>query len=212
MKSFLKYTLATITGLFLASILFFVVLFVSMSAMIASSEKAVSISDNSVLVLNTSVPIPEKGNNDPFSSFDPISFTMKASPGINDILRNLNKAARDENIKGLIIENGPAVHGWAKAREIREAVKKFKDSGKFVIAYADFYMTQESYYISSVADKIYLNPVAIMEFKGIGSEVMFYRDALKKVGVEVQVVSTGNLKVLLSHIPVSRLARKTGRK
>lgn len=194
MKNFLKYTLATITGIFVSSILFLIVIFVSMSAIIASSDKAVSISDNSVLVINTGVQIPERGNNDPFSSFDPINFTMKPSPGINDIVRNLNKASRDKNIKGVVIENGPAAHGWGKAREIREAILKFKESGKFVIAYSDFYLTQESYYISSVADKIYLNPVAIMEFKGIGSEVMFYKEALKKVGVEVQVVRHGKFK------------------
>jgi len=194
MKSFLKYTLATITGLFIASILFSIIMFVSMSAMLASADKAVTLSKNSVLVLNTGVKIPEKGNNDPFSTFDPISFTMKPMPGVNDIIRNLNKAARDENIKGLVIENGPMVHGWAKAREIREAILKFKESGKFVISYTNMYLTQENYYISTAADKIYLNPVALMEFKGIGSEIMFYKKALEKVGVEVQVVRHGKFK------------------
>lgn len=194
MKSFLKYTLATITGLFVASILFFLLMLVTISAMLASSDKALTVSDNSVLVINTGVQIPERGNNDPFSTFDPLNFTMKPSPGINDIIRNLEKAARDENIKGVIIENGPVVHGWGKAREIREAILKFKESGKFVIAYADFYLTQESYYISTAADKVYLNPVAIMEFKGIGAEVMFYKKALEKIGVEVQVVRHGKFK------------------
>ena len=194
MKNFLKYTLATITGIFIASILFFVIFFVSISAMVASADKATSIDDNSVLVLNTSLPIPERGNDDPFASFDPINFSISPSPGINDILDNLERASKDEKIKGLVIENGPAMHGWAKAREIREAILKFRESGKFVIAYADFYMTQESYYISTAADKIYLNPVALLEFKGIGSEVMFYKEALAKIGVEYQVVKHGKFK------------------
>lgn len=194
MKNFLKYTLATITGIFVASLLFFLIFFVSISAMLASASKTVSIGENSVLVLDTSLPVPERGNDDPFASFDPINMTLTPTSGINDILNNLKRASEDDNIKGLVIENGPAMNGWAKAREIREAILKFRESGKFVIAYADFYMSQESYYISTAADKIYLNPVALMEFKGIGSEVMFYKEALKKIGVEYQVVKHGKFK------------------
>ena len=194
MKSFLKYTLATVTGLFLASILFFIIFFVSMGIFVASADKPATISENSVLVLNTAIQIHERGNNDPFASFDPMSFTMKPAPGLNDIISNLEKASRDNNIKGVLIENGPMMHGWGTAREIREALLKFKESGKFVISYTDYYLTQESYYISTAADKVYLNPVAMMEFKGIGSEVMFYKEALKKIGVEVQVIRHGRFK------------------
>ncbi len=194
MKSFLKYTLATITGLFIASILFFVITLVGMSVFVASADKPATIDDNSILVLNTSIQIPERGSDDPFASFDPVNFTFKAAPGLNNIISNLQKAARDENIKGVLIENGPMIHGWGTAREIREALMKFKESGKFVIAYTDYYLTQESYYISTAADKVYLNPVAMMEFKGIGSEVMFYKEALNKIGVDVQVVRHGRFK------------------
>ncbi len=194
MKSFLKYTLATVTGLFIASILFFIIFFVSMGVFVASADKAATIDENSILVLNTAIQIPERGNNDPFGSFDPMTFTLKAAPGLNNIISNLQKAARDENIKGVLIENGPMVHGWGTAREIREALLKFKESGKFVISYTDYYLTQESYYISSVADKVYLNPVAMMEFKGIGSEVMFYKEALEKIGIEVQIIRHGRFK------------------
>jgi protease-4 len=194
MKSFLKYTLATITGLFLASILFFIIFFMSMGLFMASADKPASIQENSILVLNTGMRIPDRGSNDPFGSFDPISFTMKPAPGLNNIVSNLEKASRDPFIDGVLIENGPMVNGWSTAREIREALLKFKESGKFVISYTDYYLTQQSYYISTAADKVYLNPVAIMEFKGIGSEVMFYKKALEKIGVEVQVVRHGRFK------------------
>ena len=166
----------------------------SMSIFVASADKPVTVKKNSVLVLNTALRIPERGLNDPFGSFDPISFTMKPVPGLNDIIFNLEKAARDENIKGVLIENGPMVNGWGTAREIREALLKFKESGKFVVSYTDYYLTQEAYYISTAADKVFLNPVAIMEFKGIGSEVMFYKKALEKIGVDVQVVRHGKFK------------------
>lgn len=194
MKSFLKYTLATITGLFLASILFFIIFFISMGIFVASADKPATIEQNSILVLNTAMNIPERGVDDPFGSFDPVSFTVKPAPGLNNIISNLQKAARDENIKGVLIENGPMVNGWGTAREIREALLKFKESGKFVISYTDYYLTQESYYISTAADKVYLNPIAMMEFKGLGSEVMFYKEALNKLGVEVQVIRHGRFK------------------
>ncbi len=194
MKSFLKQTLATITGIIIASILFFIIMIGSLGALVASADKPATISKNSVLVLNTGLVIPERGLNDPFSTFDPVDFTLKPMPGINDIIRNLKKAARDERIKGVVIENGPALHGWSKAEEIRDALNKFKESGKFVVSYTDYYMTQESYYISTVADKIFLNPVAILEFKGISSDIMFYKKALDKIGVNVQVIRHGTHK------------------
>lgn len=194
MKSFLKYTLATITGLIISSILFTVILLFSLSAMVASSSKPVNIEKNSVLVLNTGAIIPERGTEDPFSSFDPVDFTFKPAPGINDIIKNLSKAAKDERIKGVLIENGPMVNGLAKAEEIRDALLRFKESGKFVISYTDYYMTQEAYYISTAADRIYLSPVAILEFKGLSSDIMFYTGALEKLGVEVQVIRHGKFK------------------
>jgi len=194
MKSFLKYTLATITGLLVAGVLFFFISLASLSLMIASAEKPVTISSNSVLVLNTGMMIPERGTNDPWSGFDPINFTFKPAPGINDILSNLEKAAKDDNIKGVLIENGLMINGWGKAEEIRNALTRFKESGKFVISYADYLLSQESYYISSVADKIYVNPNAMMEFKGLVSEITFYKDALEKVGINVQVIRHGKYK------------------
>jgi protease-4 len=194
MKSFLKYTLATITGLIISGILFFVFLIVTFGAIMASAEKPVTVEKNSVLVLNTGLPIPERGVDDPFSSFDPVDFTFKQTPGINDIIKSLTKAADDTRIKGVLIENGPMINGLAKAEELRMALGRFKESGKFVISYTDYYITQESYYISTVADKIYMNPVSIMEFKGLSSDIMFYKKALEKIGVEVQVIKHGKFK------------------
>ncbi len=194
MKNFLKYTLATITGIIISGLLFFFVSLASFSLMIASAEKPVTIGSNSVLVLNTGLTIPERGTSDPWSSFDPIDFTFKPSPGINDIISNLDKAADDENIKGVLIENGLMINGWGKAEEIRNALQRFKESDKFIISYTDYILTQESYYISSVADKIYVNPNAMLEFKGLVSEVIFYKKALEKLGVNVQVIRHGKYK------------------
>jgi len=194
MKSFLKYTLATITGLLIAGVLFFFISLASFSLMIASAEKPVSIGSNSVLVLNTGLTIPEQGTSDPWSSFDPIDFTFKPAPGINDIISNLEKAEGDDRIKGVLIETGLMMNGWGKAEEIRNALIRFKESGKFIISYTDYILTQEAYYISSAADKIYVNPNAMMEFKGLVSEIIFYKSALEKLGVNVQVIRHGKYK------------------
>jgi protease-4 len=99
MKNFLIYTLATITGIILTSIIFFLVALGSLSALVASSEKVVAISDKSVLVLKAGVPIPDKGDTNPWSGFDPVSFSFTSTPGLNEILANIHKAEKDNKIK-----------------------------------------------------------------------------------------------------------------
>lgn len=194
MKSFLKYTLATITGIILTSIIFFVVLLASLSALVASGDKPVSISENSILVLKAGVEIPDRGNDDPFSGIDIVNMTFAPVPGLNDILRDIDKASSDNNIKGILIENGFLPSGWATTGEIRNALLKFRESGKFIISYSDYLLTQQCYYLSSAADKIYINPGSMVDFKGLSAEMMFYKNALDKLGVEVQVTRHGKFK------------------
>jgi len=194
MKNFLKYTLATITGIIITSILFLIVLIASLSALIASGDKPASISEKSILVLKAGAIIPDKTNQNPLDGIDFFEMTYNPSPGLNDILQNIEKASADKKIKGILIENGLLPSGWATTGEIRTALEKFRSSGKFVIAYSDYILTQQCYYLSSVADKIYINPSSMIEFKGLSSEVMFYKKALEKIGVEVQVTRHGKFK------------------
>jgi protease-4 len=194
MKNFLKYTLATITGIIIASILFFIVMIAGLSALVASGEKPVSISDNSILVLKAGVTIPDRGNQNPLAGIDLFNMTFTTAPGLNEILQNIQKASADSKIKGILIENGLLPSGWATTREIRSALEKFRMDGKFVISYSDYVLTQECYYLSTAADKIYISPGAIIDFKGLSSEVMFYKKALEKLGVEVQVTRHGKFK------------------
>lgn len=194
MKDFLKYTLATITGIILLSILFFVVMIAGLSAMVSSGNKPVSLDYNSVLVLKTGIEIPDRGNDNPFAGIDLLNMTVTYTPGLNEILRNIHRAADDSKIKGILIDNGLLTSGWATAEEIRAALLKFRESGKFVVAYSDYLLTQECYYISTAADKIFVNPSSMVEFKGLSSEVMFYHKALDKLGIEVQVTRHGKFK------------------
>jgi len=194
MRNFLKYTLATITGIIIASILFFVIMLASFSAIVSSGNKAVSVSNNSILVLKAGVTIPDRGNQNPLSGIDLVNLTFSPSAGLNDILHNIEKASGDSKIKGILIENGLLPSGWATTEEIRNALLKFRENGKFVISYSDYVLTQECYYLATAADKIYINPGSMVEFKGLSSEVMFYKKALEKIGVEVQVTRHGKFK------------------
>lgn len=195
MKNFLIYTLATITGIILASLLFFIVMISSLSIMVASGDKPVSITGNSILVFNAGVPVPDRTDPNPLAGFDIINMTVTHAPGLNDIFKNLEKAANDERIKGILIENGLMESGWATTEEIRNALEKFRaESGKFVIAWSDYILLQQGYYLSSIADKIYINPSSSVDFRGLSGDVMFYKKALEKIGVDVQVIRHGKYK------------------
>ena len=208
MKNFLKYTLATITGIIIASILFFVVILASFSAIVSSGNKPVAISNNSILVLKAGVPIPDRGDQNPFSGVDLLNMTLAPVPGLNDILHNIEKASGDSKIKGILIENGLLPSGWATTEEIRNAILKFREGGKFVISYSDYILTQECYYLATAADKIYINPGSMVEFKGLSSEVMFYKKALEKIGVEVQVTRHGKFKGAVEPFILDKLSEE----
>ena len=194
MKNFLIYTLATITGIIVASVLFFIVTIGSLSAIVASGNKPVTLSSNTVLILKAGVQIPDRGNPNPWSGFDFFNMSFTPTPGLNEILHNIKKAAADKKITGILIENGLLSPGWATTDELRNALQKFRESGKFVISYSDYLLTQEGYFLSTAADKIYLNPGAMIDFKGLSGDVMFYKKALDKIGVDVQVFRHGKFK------------------
>lgn len=195
MKKFLLYTLATVTGIILASLLFFFVILGSLSVMIASGDKGVTVKNNTILVINTSTVITDKTSNDPLAGFNFMNLSFTPALGLNDILGSLEIAANDPKIEGILIDISLSPNGWATTREVREALHRFKrESGKFIIAYSNKVVDQKSYYLSSIADKIYINPMTNLEFKGISGQVMFYKNALDRLGVEVQVLRHGKFK------------------
>ncbi len=208
MKSFLKYTMATITGIIITTVLFFIILLASLSTIAVTGEKPVNIPDNSVLVLKAGVAIPDRGSNNPFEGFDLINLTVTQAPGLNEILRNIKKASADDKVKGILIENGLMPSGWATMEEIRDALEKFRSDGKFVIAYSDYVLLQQGYYLSTAADKIYINPSSTLDFKGLSGEVMFYKKALEKLGIEVQVVRHGKFKGAVEPFMLDKLSKE----
>ena len=195
MKSFFKYTFASILGVLIAGILLMFIFFGIIGSMMSSSKDDVAqIKDKSILKISLTNGVSERSSKNPFENFDFKSFDNKTKIGLNDILRELKKAAKDPKIKGIYLDLSALPAGVATVEEIRNAIKTFKDSSnKFVIAYSDFY-TQKSYYLASVADKVYLNPEGLVEWKGLRGEVMFYTNALKKLGIEPIVIRHGKFK------------------
>ncbi len=194
MKTFLKMLLAVIAGLIVTGIIFFIIMLSALSGMAAAGKKSVDIPEKSVLVIKTGAMIPDRSQSNPFSMIDPVTMSFTQTPGLNEILKNLRKAADDENISGILLETGTMPSGWATADELRTALEEFKKSGKFIFSYADYMMMQEGYFISTAADAIWINPTAMVDFKGMAAEVTFYKEALAKLGVDVQVIRHGKFK------------------
>ena len=179
----------------LGFVLTFFFIFILLAAIVgaASGDKEVSLENNSVLILNLDESINDRSNDNPFANFNFGSMSGGKQIGLNDILDNIGKAAADEHIKGIFLDISSIPSGIASIEEIRNALIDFKKSGKFIYAYSEAF-TQPSYYLASVADKIYLHPTGMAELKGLRSEVLFFKGTLDKLGVEPQVFRHGKFK------------------
>jgi protease IV len=193
MKSFLKYTLATIVGVIISSVLLFLILMGIISGIVSSTEKQVVVKSNSILHIKLDKSIPERSSDNPFDNFDFQTFKPSVVLGLTDIVRNIREAKDDSNIKGIYLDLGMTPIGFATVEEIRNAVIDFKKSGKFVVSYAENY-SQGNYYLASAADSIFLNPAGRIAFLGLSSEVMFYKGALDKLDIEPEVIRHGKFK------------------
>lgn len=193
MKSFLKYLLASILGVFIALFIFFLISIGFISALISSQDKPVDIKSNSILMLRLNQPIHDRKSPMPALVFNLSSIGANTPLGLNDILNNIRKASQDENIRGIYLELSGLQTGIATVEEIRNALAVFKQSGKFVVAFSDLY-TQGSYYLASVADRIYLNPGGSVNLIGLSAEIMFYKKALEKLDIEPEIIRHGKFK------------------
>lgn len=190
MKDFFKYTAATVVGIIVFTIVCVALSVMSIVGMVASASATQSVEKNSVLVLKLNGSIDEQGTD---NTIGKLTGNDIPSTGLNDILSAIKKAKEEENIKGIYIDAGVLSTDYATLQEIRSALEDFRKSGKKIIAYADTY-SQGSYYLASVADKIYLNPIGMVDWHGIGAQPVFYKDMLAKFGVKFQVVKVGTFK------------------
>lgn len=190
MKDFFKYTAATVVGIIVFTIVCVALSVMSIVGMVASASATQAVEKNSVLVLKLNGSIDEQGTD---NTIGKLTGNYIPSTGLNDILSAIKKAKEEENIKGIYIDAGVLSTDYATLQEIRSALEDFRKSGKKIIAYADTY-SQGSYYLASVADKIYLNPIGMVDWHGIGAQPVFYKDMLAKFGIKFQVVKVGTFK------------------
>ena len=195
MKQFLKFTLATIVGIFITTLLGILILFAVIGAVAGKSETTTVLKPNSVYEIDLEGTLIDRSKDDPFSAAfaDAMGQTATASIGLDDILSNIEKAKKDANIVGIYLKGGSLFGGFASIKEIRNALIDFKKSGKFIVAYADNY-SQKMYYLVSVANKVLINPQGMLELKGLSAETMFFKNTLDKLGIEMQIVKVGTYK------------------
>ena len=191
MKDFIKYTMATVVGLVLVSIIMGILTFVSMAGMIASEGMSSPIEKKSVLRITLKGSITERaGEENPLSKLGGETTQQIA---LDQALQALEKAAKNDKIEGIYMEGGILSAYPAEVQELRQALLEFKKSGKWIIAYADTY-SRSAYYLCSVADKVYLNPIGMLDWSGLSSNPMFFTGLMKKLGIKMQVFKVGTYK------------------
>lgn len=197
MKDFLKYTLATITGILAVSFLLIIMLFITVGAILTFTSQPVIVQENSVLTIRLETPIVDRASENPLDNIDFINISAKPNLGLNKILAAIEYATFDDNIKGIYL-NINDIQGTfgalATTQEIRSALQKFKKSGKFIYSYSNMGYSQLSYYLATVADSVFVNPETSFILSGISSNVTFYKETLEKLGIKPEIVKVGKFK------------------
>ena len=189
--SFIKRVLSTVTGIFVFLIICFFGLIILGALFGGTSEELVEVKPNSVLNLKLDFPIQDYAGKTIYKEYP--FFNEDKKNGLFNLVNAIKYAKTDDKIKGISIENNFIMAGISQTKTLRDALLDFKDSGKFIVAYADIY-TQKDYYLSSVADTVYINPVGMMEFKGLYTERLYFKDFQEKSGVKMEVVRHGKYK------------------
>jgi protease-4 len=190
---FLGNVLAVIVGLLIFSVMSFFLL-AGLIAVISASEDEVKVRENTVFVMNLEgkVLVERKNEDEPdFSSLG--LFSGVSTVGLTNLKNALQNAKENENIKGIFLKPGTFIAGQAGLKELRDELKSFKESGKFIISYGELF-TENGYYLSTIADEIYLNPSGLLEFNGFASEVVFFKGMFEKLEIEPQIFRVGDFK------------------
>lgn len=191
---FFKNVLSTVVGIFLfCFIFFFIIILVGIIAAAASggNDEVVKIENNSVIELDLKDVTNDYSGKFKYKDF--AMFDSEPKEGLMDVIKAIDAAKEDDRIKGITITNSSSMLGIAQNKALRDELDDFKKSGKFVVAYSEGY-SQKDYYLNSVADTLYLNPVGEVDFKGLSSEVMFYKDLQEKTGIKMEVIRHGKYK------------------
>ena len=191
MKEFFKYVLATIVGIILTSIIFTIITIVSVAGMVANEGTSGSVPKNSVLRIKLQGEIVDRAGEG--SPMDFLNYGEDFTIGLDQALDALKKAAKNDRVKGIYLEAGSLGAYPADLQELRRALVEFKESGKWIVAYGDSY-SRAAYYLCSVADEVFLNPIGSIDWSGMSSKPIFYTGLMKKLGVKMQVFKVGTYK------------------
>lgn len=193
MKQFFKMTLATVCGIVIFLLITGFFLVISLVGMLASDSASTKVKENSVFVIKMNGVITERSEEDsPLGTL--LDMGDMSSMGLDDLVASIRKAKSNDDIKGIYLEGGTlSFDAPATAQQLRDALKDFKQSGKWIVAYADLYY-QSSYYVASVADKVYLNDHGYIDFKGLGGKGEYYKGLYDKLGIKYQVAKVGKYK------------------
>ena len=208
MKSFFKNVLSTIVGVVL-SVVVVVLLFIGIISIAIStldSDKETKVKANSILKITLSKPIVDRASDNPFENLSITNMDPETEIEFKSILDNIEKAKTDDRIKGIYL-NVPFVNaGLSQTEEIRNKLLDFKTTGKFIISYAENY-SQSGYYLSSIADEIFLNPEGIFELKGFSAQIIFFKGLLEKLDIEAQVIRHGKFKSAIEPFILDRMSK-----
>ena len=193
MRQFFKYTLATICGIVILFVVIGLFFMISIAGMVASSSSTVKVEENSVLVLKMNGMVNERADEEnPLA--DLLGQADMAMMGLDDIVKAIRKAKANDNIKGIYLEGGATAYDSpATAQQVRDALEDFKQSGKWIIAYADQYL-QGAYYVSTVADSVFINKTGMLDLKGMGGKHEYMTGLYEKLGVRYQCTRVGKYK------------------
>ncbi len=189
MKDFLKYTAATIVGLFIFGIIVTAIGVMSLVGIMASAEKTSNLEKGSILVINLKGDLDERGSTDDIMSL----LQGQTNTGLSDMLTAIRKAKTNDNVSGIYLDCGVMQADMAQLQELREALDDFKKSGKWIVAYGETY-SQGAYYVASLGNKIWLNPEGMVMWHGAGGQMVYLKGLLEKVGVKVVPVKVGKYK------------------
>lgn len=191
MKDFIKFTFASLLGVILAGIVFTVLGIITMVGMIASSDTETIVKENSIFILDFEGTLTERTVSNPLQQLMGDEYT---NYGLDEILNSIKKAKENDNIEGIYLRPTMLGASYASLEEIRKALLDFKESGKWIVSYADQYAEQGMYYLASVADEVIINPQGSLAWHGLASQSIFFKDLLEKAGIDMQIFKVGTYK------------------
>lgn len=195
MKTFFRTVFASMVGCLFSFIVIFIIMIFVISGIISSAKKDTKIKpeENSVLSITLDHPIYERSSQNPLKDIDFMSLKPSKRLGLNEIIKAIENAAEDKNIKGILLEPTIIDAGFPTIEEIRTALEKFKESGKFIYAYSEMY-SQKAYYLATVADSIFINPQGMLDFRGLAAHLAFFKGTFDKFDIEAQIIRHGVFK------------------